>query len=484
MAAIETEVPARRLPTFRFPEWDKSVCLSSLLVIISAAAWSFALWPGSVTHDTLHLLHQVEANVYTDYFPILNGVLFRILVVTSHSLVPYVLAQLAFCVGTTIYVLATLRRLGAPAVVILLAGAFIAVSVPIGAYWTMTFKDIPCNFAIVALSIQVFAAYFTRRLNITIRFILSYVLFLTIGAFLRQGWQVLLLVIPVLLLIPTWRTLKRHEIQLLLAIPLILFLIFQWIVPRSLGVTNPPEQMTKIRTGIFIQPYVAIVTAREGYSALHKEVDDELLRDIFVDPSKAGGAYNAVNVYPILLLFKGSIDPGVPMRLARRTATLCMLNLGLCLRDRVAMLFGTLQSSTTSYAMVYYNLANPRHASLLVGPLEYMASTIQRYHIAAPADRAQSFARRILDWTDRAPVKALVWNAIPQFMLIFFGFFWYKRFPATAAACAVILIMTALQFAVINANDFRYGFFVYLGGIFVIPMMCAEYIAKRKNYLK
>jgi hypothetical protein len=461
--------------TFGRGRWDKAVWLSCLLILASSTAWTYALWPGSVTDDTLILLRQVETNIVTDYFPILNGILLRIFVLPFHSIVPYVTAQVLFCICATIYVIITLRNIGAPAAAIVLASLFIATSIPIGAYWTMTFKDVPCAFAIVALACQVFAAFIRRKVNLNAFSILAYVILLTVAGFFRQGWQALLIVVPGLLIYAAWTTLNRRAISLILGVPLILFLIFQVILPRALGVVDPPDQTTKALSTILIQPFVAIVTQREGYSALHKETDEALLQALFIDPSKVASTYNSISAWPLLLLFRPDIDAGVPVRLARRLMILCALNVGLCLRDRVSMLFGTLQASAPNYSMAYYNLADPRLAPALVGGREFMASVIERYNISAPEYRSQKYARQILDWTEEVPVKAFVWDAIPQFLLLLVGLLCFSRFPATAAACFVLLLMAALQSAVISGNDFRYLFFIYLGGVFVIPMMIAEY---------
>jgi hypothetical protein len=426
-------------------------------------------------HDGLYLIKELDRGVYPKVFPLSYSLLVKALVIGTGALAPLTLLQVIFCVSMIVFSVVLLSQLGAPRVLILLLALFVSLSIPVGAYWTIAFRDVPAAFGLLGLAVLVFEARLKESIDWGLAKLFLYFVALLAAGVLRFGWELNLLFVPAALTYCAWPNLDRSILIKVWAAPLVILIGSQLVLPSAIKTSADKSHLTKLSVTLLVQPFVAVTSAKEGYSAPDKSRDKALLRSIFSDPGAVADAYEPIHIQPLMELYREEIKPGVPRRLLRRVIVLCFWNVALCASDRITMLLATLQPSPSHYSMVYYNLASEkRRHKLSDNRLQFRAVLIE---YTTPFQTKLSYlAERLVGWSKSEFVKPFVWNAIPQVLLLVAGVLFYGRFPATAAACLALLLAPLLQSLVIAANDFRYVFAIYLGGLFVPPMFGAELI--------
>lgn len=455
---------------------DPVILVAGLIVVTSAVVWVAALWPASITDDGVYLLGEVKRNTFTNDHPVLNGILLWSLVKPFGSIVPYTVCQAALCVSLTVWALATIRRVGAPAWIILAASLAIAASIPIGSYWTMVWKDVPSGFAVLALGVLIFRTALGVPLQLRKTYqIAAYALLILLASYLRHGWEIILILAPAMLLATTRHPIDRRTRIVLICVPVVAALVMHLAAPRLL--TSSGDK-THLKVMVAAQPYAAIVGSRRGYVSPDPEKDRVLMSAVFTDP-KVVTEYLPFHILPIQPAIRTDISEAIANALIRRVMTLCLWNIGPCLADRLAMLLGTLQPATL-YGMVWYNLGDLALHHARNRQLGY-EQILREFGVVAGDSRLEDAGRGIMLWANEPLRKQIVWNAVPQFALIILSVLLMRWLPATGFASLFILALSFVPFFSSVTDNFRYYFFLYVFGFFVLPMMFAERAVRAKT---
>ncbi|MCP4050508.1 MAG: hypothetical protein GY730_07380 [bacterium] len=77
--------------------------------------------------------------------------------------------------------------------------------------------------------------------------------------------------------------------------------------------------------------------------------------------------------------------------------------------------------------------------------------------------------------------RFIVWNAYIPFILLLCALILYKWVPLSAIYSFVIMVQVPFLFIFFPESDFRYIYFIYSGGFFIIPLLLAEVVNKHKQ---
>lgn len=448
-----------------------------IMIFVTAAAWHIGQWPGALTHDTIQLIGEAERGTYTTYHPILNALLFRLFVIPFNSIAVYSTLQAATCTSILILILHQLRKMGLPSAVTFFFAALISISIPIGSYKSMLWKDVPSSFAVLAFAFLIFKIALDKTSSFADpKFVAAYSLGLAILSFMRHGWELNLLIVPLLATI-----LLRPPRKTLAAIwtpSFALALLFFLAIPHVAKIENNESHFANLKLYVMAQPFVSLTQSRNGYLSTDPHKDGLLINKIFTTPD-AINRYNPTHIEPMLGSIKPTAGDDVAIDDKVRIIESCLLNINLCLTDRFAMFINSIYPASPRYGMTYYNVAAVPDCGT-VYPSGF-CEVIRRY--ATPEKSGLSATtNRILQASNStySPfAKAWIWNSLPSLALLLAAVLLSRWFPATSVAACFVLIQCAVPFATSIANDFRYYFFVYLSGFFIVPMWIAEAVAAR-----
>lgn len=431
--------------------------VDGLVIAVGIAAIAFA-WPGFATHDTIFMTAEAERGAYTTYHPLLNALLIRALAVPFDSYAPLMVLQAGVCVALFARAL-RLAAYGRAAWAQWASVLLWASSVPTVLYLGIIWKDIPMAYGLLFVAALAYrmrsdGVFRATRLDVALLF-----LSLVATTTLRHGSAFNFLLVPLLLGVASVRRDRRMVVAW--AGALVVWLAMG-LAARSPLVSNDEAHFTKLKVGAVSQPFLGIVTNRNGYASDDYTYDDMLARkafgDAYVAQYSADYFRNEVRNLPPDDL-KETYDA-----IVRRTPRLCAMNVSLCLADRFQMLLGTLQPSTRFGGMTFYDLGSVKHCGSTFGTTPELCDIAWRYGASergAAAELVRRVQARVSD--SRGGFTTLyAWNLLPALALVA-GFL--VLLPRGSALWAASLFMAAqmlLPFATAMANDFRYYYFLAL----------------------
>lgn len=445
----------------------------SLVFVAVTLAWRVLFWPGSMTHDGLWVLQGAETGPATTYHPYLNTLLAAVLAVPFESIGLYIALQAVYGVACVLWILDRVhRRSGSPALV-LAVGALFVLSIPVGLYLGMFWKDVPFAFAVVFIAFVVYdlrgrpgtdhGAGFWALLATSTVFV----------AFMRHGHLFNLVIVPLLLYGATRS--KRVALVSLGAGGAVWMLMVASAL-TWLPVRNDANHLARVGVLVGAQPFLATLSAPGGYVSDDPAADQKLLEDLFVP--------NALQLYNPKYGDAALVRPGEELpanarsRLVGRLAKLCVLNASKCIGDRAQLFVATLFPADRIYGMTFYDLGQVTGSCAeIYGMRPDHCTVLQRYvseeklpRLAAAAQAAVDRVEQRRDWERRL----LVWNnALGVFALLAALVFWSPCSRVWWAA-AFVALQCAIPFAFSTASDFRYYFPLYLWGLVFGPLLARD----------
>lgn len=449
------------------------------IVIFSAVFWHIGQWPGALTHDSIFLIKEAENGVYTTYHPLLNALLLRLLVIPFGSIAIYSTIQAIGCTAVIVYIIHRLRKLGLPPTASFITCVFLAISVPIGAYESMLWKDIPSSFMVLCFSF----VFFLGGLKITQDFGKPKIFFVYLAAisllsFLRHGWEVNIFLVP--LLLTCVNNQRKQQLAYIWSGAALSFFIFAILIPKTMNVQNDEAHYSDLTLYVLAQPFISLMDSRNGYVSMDAASDNALYNKIF-SSDEAIKNYNPSHMH---VLINNYIRPGAGSSISTpeklEIIKTCILNIQICMTDRFAMFMSTLYPVSPRFGMTYYNLVMTPSCNAIL-PNEY-CNVIEKYAYSAKTNLFLSTTTKVINYSNSIVFpypKAWIWNAIPGLLLLIGTAFLSRWLPAAALAACFVLLQCLVPFATSGANDFRYYFFIYLCGIFIVPMAITEFYYNR-----
>ena len=438
------------------------------VVIVVGLVARVISWPGFATHDTIFLVQEAEAGVYTTYHPLLNGLLMRFLAVPFHSFWLYSSLQIVLCLlwfGRSVQLVAG-DRPGAMWRSMLMVLVW-ALAVPTLLYLGMLWKDVPLAYGMAYVASLAYALRSPRGHAVTRldSFLLCLAIVLTVG--LRHGMEFNLVLYPLLLGVK--RVVSGNSLRIPYCIALAVLLVLG-VSARTRLVQNDQAHMLGLKISAVSQPFLSIVSNPNGYSSDDKGYDAGLASTTF------GPDYARRFTQDY---FRNEVQPKDIRQLEwsyhailKRTPRLCALNIGQCLSGRMAMLLGTLQPATTFGGMTFYDLGGIENCKKTYGMDPDKCLVISEYE----SSEKPKFLGPLLAWAQNYLVETpgefrnlYVWNLVPAFCLILFSLVFMSAKNGIWLISGFYAIEMSLPFATSGANDFRYYYFLALYFALFLP---------------
>lgn len=461
--------------------WPVVVVAFSLIAI--TLVWRTLLWPGSITHDGLWVLQGAETGPATTYHPYLNTLLARLLAVPFKSIALYIVLQSAYCIAVVLWIVNRIHSRERSAALVLAIGAFFVLSIPVGLYVGMFWKDVPFAFGVLFITYAIYDTYRDKSDTYGFGFWILLAISTAFVSFMRHGHLFNLLIVPALL----YATSRSRRVALVsFSAGCVVWLLMVASALTWLPVRNDAHHMARIGILAGAQPFLATLSAPGGYVSDDPGGDQSLLRSLFVP--NALELYNPKYGDAALIRPGEELPPGARERLLRRITKLCLLNVSKCLGDRVQLFAATLFPADRVYGMTFYDLGQvdgpcssiygmrPDHCAVLERyvseekPLRFAAES---QSLLARVEQRSNWERRLFYWNNALGIVTLV-----AVLLI-----WSPRSRLWWAA-VFIVVQCAVPFAFSTASDFRYYFPLYLFGLLFAPLVAVEAIRACKAIVR
>jgi hypothetical protein len=300
---------------------------------------------------------------------------------------------------------------------------------------------------------------------------------------LRHGMEINLLLVPLFLGL---RTLLRERPLLVPYLVAAAIALVLTVLPRTAFVQQDDESrshLLQLTLASASQPFLSIVSNRNGYTSDNPEYDAKLATFVFGPGYKR--AY-AADYFANTVALSDTRDLDLALKaVVARTPRLCALNVSTCLSGRVQMMLGTLQPSTRKGAMTFYDLGtiDPRCATsgrLPASLCEVLNTYVQAQKTDAQRQRVAALAHAT-ERTGRFTLGAVTWNLLPAFLLLIASIALFApRHPLWVVASFYVLQM-ALPFATITTNDYRYYYFLALYLPVFLPLCIGAAFMRRST---
>jgi hypothetical protein len=437
------------------------------VIVLTGIVARFYSWPGFATHDSLFITREALEGEYTTYHPLLNALLVRFLAVPLDSYWLYTSLQIAWCCMLLYQSLRhSLHRQGARVLGCVAVVAW-AASLHTLLYLGVVWKDVPIAYGLVFMAALAYRMRAEPGYRVTWMdgVLLGLSLFFCLG--MRHGMVFNAVLVPLLL---GWRgVLTQRRVWLPIALAIVGFAGLQAIGASKL-VKNDNAHMLRLKVSAVSQPFLSIVTNKNGYNSDDHEYDRRLAVQAFgADYAKEFSPdYFRNNPAPIS---EGELDH-VYRAILKRTPRLCANNFSLCVSSRVQMFLGTLQPSTSFGGMTFYDLGTFEDCGQVFGMVEAQCKVLDRFETSEKPAWALDVQRRIQSGLveTRSPlVRAVFWNLLPALFLLAAMLSFGRAFSPLWLVAVFFIAQLALPFMTAMANDFRYYYFLFPFAVVFAP---------------
>jgi len=436
-------------------------------------SWLLGQWPGTImVYDSLSTWGQTVSLNFDNYFPFPLAFYVLFLRQIFDNLAVVGLFQIVVTSGMGSYVFYfVLKESGIKFVYVVPFFIAFVTSIPIGLYNTYVLADIPFSLLVLFWAFYLYRCKLYRKRHdlpaeYTFKkiFILSF-LFVAL-CLIRQFGVIYLLFLPLLLLIN--KLMSPRRLGQFVLISVVLFAIFHFGVGNLLNIYAKTDRDFRYLT-ICANPLGAMCSSKYYYSddyANDKEIIEkwlpveEIRRLYYPSQDQLCGEEPAAKFIGlaekdkrnIRLLFYKRLLPNLPIVVADRIQSFL-----------VALGF---------HGVFCYNndLTSMPFCNFSYSPKSRLLNTYQNAIIA-----------HSLRYNGIFGGDYFYWNAVIQLILLSVSSVLYKYIPSSSIFAVFILIEVALLFFLIPSSHFRYFYFVYLSGFFVIPLVILEIVKHRQE---
>jgi|GEM_PF-2605834 len=441
--------------------------------------WLVGQWPGAMTNDSVFIWNVTKTFSFTAAHPTLNALFFLFAQQFYDSPATVALIQILLFAGLLAYILHFLYCCKVPLLLLTCFAVPPLIAVPIGLYNIMLWKDIPFMLSIVFWGFFLYKNYLISQMTgqrlIKTGWEMFFLGVSLLGFLFRHGGGVCIFLVIICLVISRifeWKTTARISV-----ICAVVYLMFTQILPMALRENS--ESLPFYNAYTMLNPMGALYI--NGYYTPTRTEDIQALKK-FIPSEDNLKAYFPCYVYPIAN--KGTqsdIGSNDADRIVKTVFKAALLNPGIFLADRIAIFFSSLNEMRIGiYALTYSNIL--RTSDLSVSYPESI--NIQYLQIPAIMPRLAEMQEKLIAASHRVSTlfceKHIIWNATGQFFLLIGVLLLGRWLPASALYSLFVLSFSAVTFLTICVNQFRYIYYIYVGGLFILPMVLAEIIQIRR----
>lgn len=438
--------------------------------------WIVGQWPGALTHDSVYIWNSAITQKMSDDHPVMNYLFYAFLrqIYDSPGIVGIV-QGVAFA-AMTAYGCYVLRRSNSPYLIIIMSWLLLCVSLPAGLYIVTLWKDIPFTISIITWAFFIYRNYLSETKKCELPFpILLLLAFSTLGLYFRPGGWILSFILIVILW--TLDTLKKKSLYRLLGCFLSIFILIEIVAPKLFFTSAPSGPFYK---GLCLLNPMGAFYSNNYYTPT--PIADKKAFEKFFPTTEGLKQYLAENMAP---LHMQGVNNGVTDKeigdISRAILRASILNPGIFLSDRIKIFSSTLlEMRANYYGLTHYNLLE-NNALKIVYP------SINLYHYLGTPPFKDINLRQIemIEASHRLgdifEGKHLHWNTLIQFILLVAAILLARWLPATALFASITLLFAGVVFLTIPTNNWRYLFFLYVGGFFIIPLWIGEILTRLRK---
>ncbi|MEU8359224.1 hypothetical protein AB0C27_24705 [Nonomuraea sp. NPDC048882] len=444
-----------------------------LVVQAVLGCWWAALYPGLFSRDSvLYLSHTLVGPWVSDHSVLYDGLVWLSFTGTG-DLGAVTFAQTTAMAGALTYLARSLVRLGAPRVATTAVAMLMPLAPPVGAFTVTLWKDVP--FTICAVLIAGACARVAARRAVTVpALVWLSTLFVLLGLFRANGFLVVAVAVPVMVLI-----VRTMRVRLLLAgafaaaIPLLL----NNLVFPQYGIVPPS------RTYVYHTAFGDIAVAYRENPEWFTPADISLLTSVApLERWWEGGACATIN--PLIWRkdfswWQAGMHATELLELWRRllvTEPATVVRTRLC---RGAIAWRPVQDELTTGGMTY-RLSRRPNADTYVGPHE--VTDFPERWVFSLRPLSMELNRVAEPWLDRALVPEwdwVLWRGASWAYLSYLAAAlaaWALRSRYVLMVVAGVAAQQVVVLANISAQDFRYMAAPILVGVLLVPLLAGSVV--------
>ncbi|MBI5642850.1 MAG: hypothetical protein HY954_05180 [Deltaproteobacteria bacterium] len=464
-----------------------------ILFLFFAASFSFWLvgqWPGASNMDSFDVLRQVRTFNFHRWHTLVYPLYVLALSQFSPSPASVSIFQILASSMLGAYILFRCWRQGLNIIVVAVFAVLFAASVPIGLYNIYLMKDVPFALLAVLLASLTFflfyrKTYLNEKTDWSLARLLGLSAILVALASVRHNGVVYMAALPPLFYFG--KIMEMRKAVLFVAVSVVMYAFVQLALPRlminkevafpRIEAVNMTLQVNPL-TSIMKSPWYYTEDTDKDRKIIGKLMDFEKLRQTYV-PHSADfilfnpdfkGWYLSKEDYSEVqdLYFRLTLN-NLPLFISER-AYVFMAALGLPVSQWTEGLYHNNWEDMDRYGSAFTILSDIAFSPISKGIYGLQVKMLKKTGVMYRLNGKEF-------WLG---LRLLVWNGlIPLFVLVCIAVA-YKFVPCSALASLVVLIQAPFLFFLIAGSPFRFIYFIYYFGYFIIPLLLLEIAGKRR----
>lgn len=446
--------------------------------------WLLAYWPGAMTGDSWAVLDEVQTLVWSDWHPYVYKLYLLGLFQLFNSVAAVGIFQLLLTAALGAYVFYEAWRAGVRPLFLAPFFALFCLSIPIGLYNITLWKDVPFSLCVTAFSLMLYKTQIIREKSGSLVQIPS-ACYLPIGILLiglchfRQNGLMFYALAPLLL----WSRIRKTDFFALCVFLTASFFAITVVIPRvcRIAKTNGAP-IFQLRAALALTTHYNFYSRdrQEDFHAIEAATGLGWDKIMSLYPRHWFPLWDSTRMVKEGLQFapSGGETEDYNKRFLLR---LINGNLPIFMASRTYEFFHAIgvDQSVSDFTTDYYENPLQLHGNNLHPPGKFM------YGVAVPSRSRCLWLTKMLDccdgWSRRfdglLSPQVLTWNLL-VFLSVFIAILFYESGRSAIGLFILPNLAAAGGVFVVGAGEsWRYFYYLYLSGIFVIPL----YLAYRKE---
>ncbi|MEI6287681.1 MAG: DUF6020 family protein [Bacillota bacterium] len=430
--------------------------------------WLFAEWPGIMTRDSYYFTwREVTSHAFEGITPVSYNLLVLALTQIYNSPAIVSITQILAMAGLASYIFYFCIKQSVNKIVLAIFAVLLFISLPVASFNLLLVKDLPYSLLMLIWAFMIYLLYLNKKCGQetfanNAEVVLMGVL-LALLALVRHNGLMYIVLIPLLLVI--FRLLPRRQWLIFTGVAVIVFAGFSFVTKNLQTVTPESVEMFFRQSALVSPTYVAAVKGQdisaEEQQTLAKVMPFEEIQQKYTPTPRPDNYRNLT----IGIMQQSAADLS---NYNKTSWNLIKRHPWLVLQDRSLMFAGALGLSDNVYIFADETQLNQGYVywrSLESNKFDKPAASFGT--VASIYNRAMITATAI-------PWSYWLYNSIPALLLLIWLLFSWSKRRASALFSIVILINVPILFAIMSTCEWRFYYFIYLGGFFAVPLWLAE----------
>ncbi len=421
-----------------------------------------------MTRDSYYFTwREVTSHAFEGITPVSYNLLVLALTQIYNSPAIVSITQILAMAGLASYIFYFCIKQSVNKIVLAIFAVLLFISLPVASFNLLLVKDLPYSLLMLIWAFMIYLLYLNKKCGQetfanNAEVVLMGVL-LALLALVRHNGLMYIVLIPLLLVI--FRLLPRRQWLIFTGVAVIVFAGFSFVTKNLQTVTPESVEMFFRQSALVSPTYVAAVKGQdisaEEQQTLAKVMPFEEIQQKYTPTPRPDNYRNLT----IGIMQQSAADLS---NYNKTSWNLIKRHPWLVLQDRSLMFAGALGLSDNVYIFADETQLNQGYVywrSLESNKFDKPAASFGT--VASIYNRAMITATAI-------PWSYWLYNSIPALLLLIWLLFSWSKRRASALFSIVILINVPILFAIMSTCEWRFYYFIYLGGFFAVTLLLAE----------